>query len=300
MSADPEGYASIDAYEIVRKIARGKHADIFEGVRMRDLKRCIVKPAKEVGRHRIEQEIKVLRSLQGGTNIANLYDVVQDNPTEPLSLVFEYIDNTDFRTLYPHFSPEDVRYYMKELLRALEFCHSKGVMHRDIRPNNIMIDHSQRKLRLFNWDCADIYVPNRRYSVRVSYGFIKAPELLLHYEEYDCSIDMWNVGVVFAALIFRKEPFFHGASNFHLLQTIARVLGTKGLLNYVEKYDIETDPDGVDAIAHFEKRDWQSFFNESNERYKSEEAVDLLDKLLQWDHKQRLTAAEALKHAYFN
>lgn len=98
---------------------------------------------------------------------------------------------------------------------------------------------------------------------------------------------MWNVGVVFAALIFRKEPFFHGASNFHLLQTIARVLGTKGLLNYVEKYDIETDPDGVDAIAHFEKRDWQSFFNESNERYKSEEAVDLLDKLLQWDHKVR-------------
>lgn len=86
MSADPEGYASIDAYEIVRKIARGKHADIFEGVRMRDLKRCIVKPAKEVGRHRIEQEIKVLRSLQGGTNIANLYDVVQDNPVCPLGL----------------------------------------------------------------------------------------------------------------------------------------------------------------------------------------------------------------------
>lgn len=96
---------------------------------------------------------------------------------------------------------------------------------------------------------------------------------------------MWNFGVVFASLIFRKEPFFHGNSIFHILQTIARVLGTKGLLNYVEKYDIETDPDGVDAIPHYEKRDWHSFFTEANERYQSDEAVDLLDKLLRWDHK---------------
>ncbi|KAH0524256.1 hypothetical protein TsFJ059_006787 [Trichoderma semiorbis] len=300
MSADPEGYASSDAYEIVRKIASGKHADIFEGVRMRDLKRCIIKPAKEVGRHRIEQEIKMLRSLQGGTNIPNLYDVVQDNQTEPLSVVFEYIENTDFRSLYPRFSAEDVRYYMKELLKALEFSHSKGIMHRDVRPHNIMIDHSQRKLRLFNWDYADIYVPNSRYSVRVSYGFIKAPELLLHYEEYDCSLDMWNFGMVFASLIFRKEPFIHGNSIFHILQAIARVLGTKGLLNYVEKYDIETDPDGVDAIPYYEKRNWESFFSEGNERYRSDEAVDLLDRLLRWDHKQRLTAAEALNYAYFD
>lgn len=56
----------------------GKHADIFEGVRMADLKRCIIKPAKEVGRLRIEQEIKILRSLRGGTNIMMLYDIVRD------------------------------------------------------------------------------------------------------------------------------------------------------------------------------------------------------------------------------
>lgn len=88
-------------------------------------------------------------------------------------------------------------------------------------------------------------------------------------------------------MIFRIEPFFHGVSNFHLLQVIARVLGTKDLLNYVEKYDIETTPNDVDAIAYFEKRNWQSFFNEGNERFSSSEAVDLLDKLLRWDHKVR-------------
>lgn len=96
---------------------------------------------------------------------------------------------------------------------------------------------------------------------------------------------MWNVGVILASIIFRKEPFFHGVSSFHLLQTIARVLGTKGLLNYVEKYDIETTPEDVDAIPYFEKRNWQSFFNEENEQFSCNEVVDLVDRLLQWDHK---------------
>ncbi|KAL7934756.1 casein kinase II subunit alpha [Trichoderma chlorosporum] len=299
MSDQLEGYTSSDAYEIVRKIAWGKYADIFEGVRVVDLKKCIIKPAKQVGKRRLRKEIKMLHHLEGGTNILKLYDIVQDTQVETPSLVFEYIDNVNFRTLYPRFRKEDVQYYMNELLKAIEFSHSKGIMHRDIRPHNIMIDHGQRKLRLFGWDYAELYIPNTRYSVRVGI-YARAPELLLHYEEYDCSVDMWSFGVVFASIIFRKEPFFHGVSNLSCLQSIARVLGTKGLLNYVEKYDIETDPDGVDALVHSEGRTWQSFVTEDNRRFQSTEAVDLLDKMFRWDHKQRITAADALKHPYFN
>lgn len=70
---------------------------------------------------------------------------------DPPSLVFEYVENTDFRRLYPTFRSDDVRYYMKELLKALEFCHGKSIMHRDIRPHNLMIDHSRRKVGYFFW-----------------------------------------------------------------------------------------------------------------------------------------------------
>jgi serine/threonine protein kinase len=63
------------------------------------------------------------------------------------SLIFEYVNNTDFRSLYPKFQDYDVRFYIYELLKALDFCHSKGIMHRDVKPHNVMIDHEKRKVR---------------------------------------------------------------------------------------------------------------------------------------------------------
>lgn len=62
------------------------------------------------------------------------------------SLIFEYVNNTDFRSLYPKFQDYDVRYYIFELLKALDYCHSKGIMHRDVKPHNVMIDHEKRKV----------------------------------------------------------------------------------------------------------------------------------------------------------
>lgn len=63
------------------------------------------------------------------------------------SLIFEFVNNTDFRSLYPKFNDFDVRFYISELLKALDFCHSKGIMHRDVKPHNVMIDHENRKVR---------------------------------------------------------------------------------------------------------------------------------------------------------
>ena len=62
--------------------------------------------------------------------------------------MFEHVNNTDFKVLYPRLTDYDVRYYIYELLKALDFCHSRGIMHRDVKPHNVMIDHEQRKVRL--------------------------------------------------------------------------------------------------------------------------------------------------------
>ncbi|PQE33336.1 Casein kinase II subunit alpha protein [Rutstroemia sp. NJR-2017a WRK4] len=106
------------------------------------------------------------------------------------SLIFEYVNNTDFRSLYPKFLDYDVRFYIYELLKALDFCHSKGIMHRDVKPHNVMIDHENRKLRLIDWGLAEFYHQGTEYNVRVASRYFKGPELLVDFQEYDYSLDM--------------------------------------------------------------------------------------------------------------
>lgn len=118
---------------------------------------------KPVKKKKIKREIKILQNLSGGPNVVALLDVVRDSQSKTPSLIFEYVNNTDFRSLYPKFVDYDVRYYILELLKvceakvcsvssrfadmhkALDFCHSKGIMHRDVKPHNVMIDHEKRK-----------------------------------------------------------------------------------------------------------------------------------------------------------
>jgi casein kinase II subunit alpha len=158
-------------------LGRGKYSEVFEGINVVNYQKCVIKVLKPVKKKKIKREIKILQNLSGGPNIVALLDVVRDNQvneawvgdwvasTAPLppslllnwgltdslqsktpSLIFEYVNNTDFRSLYPKFQDYDVRFYIYELLKALDFCHSKGIMHRDVKPHNVMIDHEKRKV----------------------------------------------------------------------------------------------------------------------------------------------------------
>lgn len=152
---------------------------------------------------------------------------------------------------------------------------------------------------MIDWGLAEFYHAGTEYNVRVASRYFKGPELLVDFQEYDYSLDMWSLGAMFASMIFRKEPFFHGQSNSDQLVKIAKVLGTEELFDYLDKYDIELDAQYDDILGRFPKRSWQSFVNSENQRFVSPEALDFLDKLLRYDHMERLTAKEAMAHPYF-
>ncbi|KAH9712290.1 Casein kinase II subunit alpha-4 [Citrus sinensis] len=214
-----------DDYEVVRKVGRGKYSEVFEGVHCTDNEKCIIKILKPVKKKKIKREIKILQNLCGGPNIVKLLDIVRDQQSKTPSLIFEHVNNTDFKVLYPTLSDYDVRYYIYELLKALDYCHSQGIMHRDVKPHNVMIDHEQRKLRLIDWGLAEFYHPGKEYNVRVASRYFKGPELLVDLQDYDYSLDLWSLGCMFAGMIFRKEPFFYGHDNYDQLVKIAKVCG---------------------------------------------------------------------------
>ncbi|KAJ0096323.1 hypothetical protein Patl1_28558 [Pistacia atlantica] len=314
-------------YEVVRKVGRGKYSEVFEGINVNSNERCVIKILKPVKKKKIKREIKILQNLCGGPNIVKLLDIVRDQHSKTPSLIFEYVNSTDFKVLYPTLTDYDIRYYIYELLKALDYCHSQGIMHRDVKPHNVMIDHELRKLRLIDWGLAEFYHPGKEYNVRVASRYFKGPELLVDLQDYDYSLDMWSLGCMFAGMIFRKEPFFYGHDNHDQLVKIAKVmplaysefilpfmeydgllydvfdafqvLGTDELNAYLNKYHLELEPQLDALVGRHSRKPWSKFINADNQHLVSPEAIDFLDKLLRYDHQDRLTAREAMGHPYF-
>mmetsp|Transcript_7800 Transcript_7800/g.19169 ORF Transcript_7800/g.19169 Transcript_7800/m.19169 type:complete len:349 (-) Transcript_7800:1113-2159(-) len=290
-----------DIYELLRKIGRGKYSEVFEGYNTINKSMCVVKVLKPVKKKKIKREIQILKNLFDGPNIIKLLDVVRDPHAKTPSLIFEHVNNTDFKVLYPTLSDLEVRYYVLELLKALDYCHSQGIMHRDVKPHNIMIDHAKRRLRLIDWGLAEFYHPGKEYNVRVATKYFKGPELLVDLQDYDYSLDMWSVGVMLAGMMFRRgEPFFRGQDNYDQLVKIAKVLGTDGLYDYLRKYKIELDPNLEAMVGRHSRKSWLKFVTSENQHLVTNEAMDFLDKLLVYDHQERLTAKEAMAHTYFD
>jgi len=293
-------WSTPERYEVIRRLGGGRYSEVFEGVDMVNSDRCIIKVLKPVAAKKINREIKVLRNITGGANIVALLDVVRDPTARYHSLIMEYIDNTEWKSLYPVLTEVDIKYYIFQLLKALDFVHSRGIMHRDVKPGNVMIDHRRRKLRLIDWGLAEFYHPGQTYHIRVGSRYYKGPELLVGYKEYDYSLDIWSVGCMLAGMLFRKEHFFKGADNDDQLLKIMKVLGTDTFDTYLQTHGIafETDIEGL--LQSYLRQPWSRFINADNQQNATGEALDLLDKMLRYDHQKRLTAKEAQAHSYFN
>jgi len=289
-----------DRYEIVRRMGGGKYSEVFEGIDMVNSDRCVIKVLKPVAAKKIKREIKVLRNLTGGPNVIALVDVVRDPSARYHSLVMEYVENVDWKRLFPVFTESDIKHYTFQLLLALSHVHAHGIMHRDVKPANVMIDYQRRTLRLIDWGLAEFYHVDVDYHIRVGSRYYKAPELLVGYKRYDYSLDMWSVGCMFASMIFRKEHFFRGSDNDDQLLKIMKTLGTERFDLYLKTYSIHYSTDVDNLLVNYPRQPWTRFVTAENRHLVSTDAIDYLDKLLRYDHRERLTAKEAEAHPYFN
>jgi len=214
----------------------------------------------------------------------------------------EYVDckDTDFKLLYKKLTPVDLKKYMFEALKAINYAHSMGVMHRDIKPHNLMYDLSNGTMKLIDWGLSEFYFPNREYNTRVAARFYKAPELLLENTKYDYQIDIWGLGCIFAAVLFQQEVIFQGKDDTDQVVQIAKILGTDEIYEYAISQGLKISPTLHEQLGKKPKKPWSKFKATFNEQYFNDEnAIGLLSQMLVVDHTKRINAKDAMAHTYF-
>ena len=206
------------------------------------------------------------------------------------------------KLLSPSLTDMDVRLYIFKILQALEYSHTHGIMHRDVKPLNIVINHEKKQLRLIDWGLADFYVPEKEYNVRVASRYYKGPELLVDDKLYHYSLDIWSLGCTMAGMIFKIDTFFKGSDNYDQLIRIMRVLGEEDLFKYTTRYNLKV-PKEVKKLMkglEFNRQPLENYINSRNKHMCCPEAINLLSQMLVYDKNERIKCKPAMAHPYFD
>jgi cyclin-dependent kinase len=224
-----------------------------------------------------------------------LYDVVHTE--KKLTLVFEYLDQDLKKYLDVCSGGLDlkiVKSFLFQLLTGVTYCHHHRVLHRDLKPQNLLINR-EGDLKLADFGLARAFgIPVRSYTHEVVTLWYRAPDVLLGSRKYSTPIDIWSIGCIFAEMVNGK-PSFTGTSEETQLETIFRQLGSP-----------EHSFPGVVELTGW-KPEYRSLeskpANASNDLVANkgldEQGLDLLQQMLVYDPAQRISAQDARNHAYF-
>jgi len=288
-------------YEVNAKIGRGRYSEVYSGIEKYTNQKVVIKILKPINKNKIKREAVILQYLNDCPNSVHLIDITKGECIDIYCLIYNNISGHDLKLVYKNITPEDMKLYIYKILQCLSFCHSKKIMHRDIKSGNIVVNTLTKELNVIDWGLSEYYISNYKYNTRVGTRFYKAPELLLDYKKYDYAIDVWSAGCVLASLLFQKDFFFKGSDLNNQLIKVAEVFGYKEFEKFYNKYqnDIRINKKVMEQIKNFEKKEWKSFVNENNKYLVNDDVIDLLDKMLKFDPMERIKAKDAINHPYF-
>lgn len=236
------------------------------------------------------REIALLRELSH-PNIVQLLDVIHSH--DRLFLVFEYL-NQDLKKYMDTCKTVDmalVKSYLYQLLSGIAYCHSHRVLHRDLKPQNLLID-TEGNIKLADFGLARAFgLPVRSYTHEVVTLWYRAPEILLGCKLYSTAVDVWSIGCIFVEMITRNA-LFPGDSEIDQLFKIFRMLGTPN----------ETTWPKVSLLKDF-KHDFPKWQPQSFAKLVPNletSGIDLIDELLVYKPSRRISAKNAMCHPFFN
>jgi cyclin-dependent kinase len=283
----------MDQYEKLEKVGEGTYGVVYKAQDSAGgiyaLKTIRLEAEDEGIPSTAIREISLLKELQH-PNIVRLHDVLHTE--RKLTLVFEFLDKDLKKVLDTHqegFDPNTTRTYLAQLLRGISHCHHHRILHRDLKPQNLLISNAG-DLKLADFGLARAFgIPVRSYTHEVVTLWYRAPDVLMGSRKYSTPVDIWSVGCIFAEMS-NGSPLLPGSTDNDQLQKIFKVLGTPTEESWPSVKELpQWSPD-------FEKKQptpWNLIVPNLDDA-----GIDLLAKMLEFDPNKRIQGKGALQHDY--
>ncbi|XP_033835880.1 cyclin-dependent kinase 1 [Periophthalmus magnuspinnatus] len=288
----------MEDYLKIEKIGEGTYGVVYKGKnkvtgQVVAMKKIRLESEDEGVPSTAVREVALLQELKH-PNVVRLLDVLMQESR--LYLIFEFLsmDLKKYLDSIPSGQYMDcmlVKSYLYQILEGIYFCHCRRVLHRDLKPQNLLIDN-KGVIKLADFGLARAFgVPVRVYTHEVVTLWYRAPEVLLGSARYSTPVDVWSTGTIFAELA-TKKPLFHGDSEIDQLFRIFRTLGTPSNEVWPE---VESLPDYKNTFPK-----WKPGSLASMVKNLDKNGLDLLSKMLIYNPPKRISAREAMTHPYFD
>ncbi|NWV67106.1 CDK3 kinase, partial [Malurus elegans] len=286
-----------ESFQKVEKIGEGTYGVVYKARNKRTgqlvaLKKIRLDTESEGVPSTAIREISLLKELKH-PNIVRLLDVIHSQ--KKLYIVFEYL-NQDLKKYMDSCQTGElplslVKNYLFQLLQGVSFCHSHRVIHRDLKPQNLLINEAGA-IKLADFGLARAFgVPLRTYTHEVVVTlWYRAPEILLGCRYYSTPVDIWSIGCIFAEMMTRKA-LFPGDSEIDQLFQIFRTLGTPTEVTWPGVTQL---PDYKGSFPRWPRKEMKDIVPNLDR-----DGRDLLAQLLLYDPSKRISAKAALNHQYF-
>ncbi|KAF5479419.1 hypothetical protein F2P56_000239 [Juglans regia] len=287
-----------ESFEKLDKIGQGTYSSVYKA---RDLETGKIVALKKVRFVNMDpesvrfmaREIHILRKLDH-PNVMKLEGLVTSRMSSSLYLVFEYMEHDLAGLAATHsikFTEPQIKCYIQQLLSGLEHCHSRGVLHRDIKGSNLLIDNNG-VLKIGDFGLATFYEPDQKQPLtsRVVTLWYRAPELLLGATEYGAAVDLWSTGCILAEL-FAGKHIMPGRTEVEQVHKIFKLCGSPSEVYWQRSR-------WAHASSFKPQRRYKRCVAETFKDFPSS-ALSLVDKLLSVEPENRGSAASALESEFF-
>lgn len=280
-------------YVVAKKLGDGTYGEVLRAVNKQTGEVVAVKRMKKKYYSWDDcmalREVQSLRKLRH-PNVVKLKEVIREH--DILHMIFEHMECNLYEYMKDrkkYFPEAQLRNVLYQMIQGLAFMHSNGYFHRDMKPENILINKDVTKIADFG--LAREIRSKPPYTEYVSTRWYRAPEILLRAKDYNAPVDNFAVGCIIAEL-FTLRPLFPGSTESDMVHKMCQVLGTP---------TEETWRDGM-RLAQIRRVKFPTFSKVPVSKimpHASRDAVSLTEGLLLWDPAKRTSASAALNHDFF-